>query len=223
MESTTTSTSTSTSFKNGDYRDEYIKNMTPEQLTEWKLRELTRKNLSDKYNTEINMLDSAIDIIKPPINEKLTGEIWRLCRSYKNKIRKVKKLFKQALENDERIDVDYKGEKDTTVTLVSENYAGKTALMMVSENGHVEIVKLLLKHGANPNPLNQFDETALMWASIIGHFETVELLLKHGADINIKTDFYDTALVEASRCGRLEVVKLLLDHKTLNLEKTNSV
>lgn len=61
-----------------------------------------------------------------------------------------------------------------------------TALMAASEGGYTNIVKLLLKHGANINAQDQVGATALTYASAGGREDTVKLLLEHGADVNIK-------------------------------------
>ena len=76
-------------------------------------------------------------------------------------------------------------------------------LVLASENGYLEIVKLLLKNGANVHAENDY---ALIWASRNGHFEVVKLLLKNGPKVHVK----DNSLVWASSEGHFEVVKLLL-------------
>lgn len=69
------------------------------------------------------------------------------------------------------------------VNLTTES--GATALMMVAEqptDKHVEIVKLLLAHGADPNMKNKWKTTALHIAAFIGNLDACKLLLEHGAD-----------------------------------------
>ena len=56
--------------------------------------------------------------------------------------------------------------------------------MIASQNGHFQVVKLLLKEHANINQKEENRWTALMIASQNGHFQVVELLLKEHADIN---------------------------------------
>lgn len=87
-----------------------------------------------------------------------------------------------------------------------------TALMKASSRGHIKIVELLLKHGANLD-LNIYGDTALMQASIEGHFSIVELLLEYGANPNLRDKSETTALWCASWCGHDEIVKLLLEHR----------
>jgi ankyrin repeat protein/uncharacterized glyoxalase superfamily protein PhnB len=54
-----------------------------------------------------------------------------------------------------------------------------------SEAGHVELVRLLLQHGANPNAREAGDNTyPLHWAAAHGHIETVRALLDAGGDVH---------------------------------------
>ena len=53
--------------------------------------------------------------------------------------------------------------------------------MFASANGHIEIAKLLLAHGADVNQTNIISFTALMLASHYRHTEIINLLRKHGA------------------------------------------
>ena len=76
--------------------------------------------------------------------------------------------------------------------------------------GYLDIIKLLLKAGANPNIKDSSGNTALIWVSINGHLNIVRLLLKAGANPNIKDSNGNTALTRASRHGHLDIVKLLL-------------
>jgi len=56
-----------------------------------------------------------------------------------------------------------------------------TALMLASENGHMEVVKVLLAAGADVNVKSRTGNTALSQATEQGHSEIIELLKKAGA------------------------------------------
>ena len=62
---------------------------------------------------------------------------------------------------------------------------GRTALQLTSRKGCLEVVKLLIKRGANVKVQDKYSETALHWASSRGHLEVMKLLLKNGADVSI--------------------------------------
>ncbi|MGL4652687.1 ankyrin repeat domain-containing protein [Cetobacterium sp.] len=85
-------------------------------------------------------------------------------------------------------------------------------LIFASQNGHIEIVKLLLEYGADTNIQTDTGATALGFASQNGHIEIVKLLLEYGADTNIQTDTGATALGFALQNGHIEIVKLLLEY-----------
>ncbi|MEJ2246218.1 MAG: ankyrin repeat domain-containing protein [Acidobacteriota bacterium] len=85
-----------------------------------------------------------------------------------------------------------------------------TPLILASQNGNVEIVKLLLEAGAKVNAAT-YAGTAVGAASQNGHVATAKLLIESGADVNAATMDNVTALHLASQNGHLEIVKLLLD------------
>lgn len=93
-----------------------------------------------------------------------------------------------------------------------------TALITACENGHREIVDLLLQLGADVNKKSTISddgdagETPLMISSEDGNLDLVELLLKHGADVAATTRRGRSALSFAlSRTPiHREVIRLLL-------------
>ena len=66
-----------------------------------------------------------------------------------------------------------------------EDEEGETSLMEAAEDGHLEIVELLLKAGANINHQDHSGETALMEAAQESKIECVKLLLEKGAAVGI--------------------------------------
>jgi ankyrin repeat protein len=48
--------------------------------------------------------------------------------------------------------------------------------------GHVEIVRVLLENGANPNAKNNIGRTPLHGAASLGHVDVVRVLLERGVD-----------------------------------------
>ena len=85
----------------------------------------------------------------------------------------------------------YKGEPSKVSDLlrkgvkINEVSMGATALMVASSEGHVEIVKMLLDSGADPNIVVNEVNTALEWAANAKHPDVVKLLLERGADLDL--------------------------------------
>ncbi|TKA40658.1 hypothetical protein B0A49_13692, partial [Cryomyces minteri] len=84
-------------------------------------------------------------------------------------------------------------------------------LYAASDNGHMDIVKILLDRGANVNVQAEYFVTALQAASAKGHEKIVELLLNGGANDDVEASHYGTALQAASATGFKKTVELLLN------------
>lgn len=69
------------------------------------------------------------------------------------------------------------------------NEHGMTALMRAARHGRVEMVRILLERGADPNFARGDNFTALSLAAFFGHTEIVEMLLKHGARTDVATRY----------------------------------
>lgn len=70
----------------------------------------------------------------------------------------------------------------------------KSVLHIAIDSYWIDITKILLKHGASANAINEYKETALHRACIKGSPGIVQLLLEHGANINALTHDNNTAL-----------------------------
>lgn len=84
------------------------------------------------------------------------------------------------------------------------------ALLLAARSNRLNIVKLLLDHGADINTRPQDGETALHEAANSGYLYIVKLLLDRGADINTRDRSGRTALYLASKSGERDVTELLL-------------
>ena len=85
------------------------------------------------------------------------------------------------------------------------------ALCNVANQGHEQVVRLLLKKGADIDATGKYDAPALAGASRNGHEHIVRLLLEKGADINATGGYHCTALAGASGTGNEQIVRLLLE------------
>ena len=85
------------------------------------------------------------------------------------------------------------------------------ASSLENENTALELVKLLLDHGANFLRGDRLGYTALHWAASVGNGDVVRLLIRSGCPKDILSQNCETALHRASRLGHPEVVKILLE------------
>jgi ankyrin repeat protein len=102
---------------------------------------------------------------------------------------------------------------------------GSTPLQIASIRQHTDVVKILLKYGANPNIPNMNGLTALDHAvhacNLRGNTDIVESLLSHGADVNHQDASGFTVLHRAIMFNNKPLVHMFLDHGADPLIKTN--
>jgi ankyrin repeat protein len=102
---------------------------------------------------------------------------------------------------------------------------GATAFLRAAQSGDVQLMKLLLAHGANPKIYTAHNVTPLAVAAGIGwvegvtyewseaeNVEAVKLCLDLGIDPNVADDEGRTSMHGAAHKGRTAVIQLLVDH-----------
>ena len=87
-----------------------------------------------------------------------------------------------------------------------------TPLHSASFEGHLQVVRYLLRQGVDVNIRDSADDTPLLLASWQGHLDVVQFLLEHGADVNLLDDEHNAPLTLAAYSGHVNVVQLLLEH-----------
>jgi len=103
--------------------------------------------------------------------------------------------------------------------------SGATPFVRAAQSGDVELMQLLMKHGADPKIATDFGDTALSAAAGIGwvegvtyehsvkeNLDSVKLALDLGLDPNSANRDGRTALMGAALKGRNDVVQTLVDH-----------
>ena len=102
------------------------------------------------------------------------------------------------------------------------NYVGKdpsspfaalgthTPLIIAAQGGNLDVLRLLLKAGANPNARGALGGSALHNAAKFGFARVIEPLIDAGAEIDARDPFGKTALRIAAENGHAEFVKVLL-------------
>ncbi|XP_067952012.1 uncharacterized protein [Watersipora subatra] len=92
----------------------------------------------------------------------------------------------------------------------AQNRAGDTALHIASQYGHTAVVRLLLKHGANPMIRNIRGESSLDLSAFYGRLETVSLLINEQPALMQQIQHSHSPLHLAARNGQKDVVRKLL-------------
>ena len=70
-----------------------------------------------------------------------------------------------------------------------------TPLMEAAQEGHLDLVKYLLKQNANVHAQTGTGDTALTYACENGHTDVAEVLLEHGAELVRLLSFFITCCI----------------------------
>ncbi|MCY4173388.1 MAG: ankyrin repeat domain-containing protein [Cyanobacteria bacterium MAG CAR3_bin_5] len=86
-----------------------------------------------------------------------------------------------------------------------------TPLHKAASVNHVEMVELLLQHGADINAEDRSENSPLHLAIYAGHGDLARLLIEAGADVQARNHAGNTPVQMAAFAGLPEVIKLLVD------------
>ncbi|CAH1363713.1 protein fem-1 homolog B isoform X2 [Tenebrio molitor] len=103
-------------------------------------------------------------------------------------------------------------EKEGTVKFDGYVIEGASALWCAACAGHLNVVKTLVKAGADVNHPTKSNSTPLRAACFDGRLDIVKYLTYHRADINIANKYNNTCLMIAAYKGHLDVVSFLLEN-----------
>jgi ankyrin repeat protein len=90
----------------------------------------------------------------------------------------------------------------------------ETPLLVASREGHSQVARVLLEHGADAGARNESgdDWSPLERASCFGHVEVIDVLLEHHANVKARDKNGQTALHIVSLNGQPEAARVLLEH-----------
>ncbi|XP_061509044.1 E3 ubiquitin-protein ligase mind-bomb [Anopheles gambiae] len=104
------------------------------------------------------------------------------------------------------------GETQSVVKVdVNGVFAGHTALQAASQNGHLEVIEVLLRHNADVEIEDKDGDRAVHHAAFGDEPGVMGMLAKAGADLNARNKRRQTALHIAVNKGHFNVVKTLLE------------
>lgn len=92
----------------------------------------------------------------------------------------------------------------------SKDHKGRTPLYWAAAQGHTNVVRLLLEHGASVNAEGFQKMTPLQIAAQMGHTGILTALLAKGANTTMKDASGSTAIHHAARTGQIDALKLLI-------------
>lgn len=94
---------------------------------------------------------------------------------------------------------------------ISDSY-GRTALHYAAEQGHADIIDLLLQAGSFVNAMDFEGMTPLYLAAARGNRDAVQALVLSSANINLRATDKSTPLHSAASRGQIEITRILLNH-----------
>ncbi|XP_028169558.1 protein fem-1 homolog CG6966 [Ostrinia furnacalis] len=101
-------------------------------------------------------------------------------------------------------------EQPGSVTFDGETIEGAPPLWCAAAAGHLQLVRLLVRAGANVNSTTRTHSTPLRAACFDGHYDIVKFLVENGADIEIANRHGHTCLMIACYKGHIRIAKYLL-------------
>ncbi len=108
-----------------------------------------------------------------------------------------------------------KTEEARTALINGQDSQGMTPLMWAIFKGHNNIVKALLKYGADVNVNDRFGATALILTTVPTYSDlaVIKSLIEHGAHIDAQNNNGSTALIFATKINKTDIVEELLKHE----------
>lgn len=138
-------------------------------------------------------------------------KLFNLC--YKGNIEKIKKC-EHEIKKSENYNINY---------VMSGNLllSGYTCVMLASDGGYLDIIKLLIDWGADINIVHDISEdSCLIKACNNGYKSVVEYLLSQNVNLNHQNIYGDNALMCACKNNHYDIVELLLQYP-ININTSN--
>ncbi|XP_052085386.1 uncharacterized protein LOC127723024 [Mytilus californianus] len=172
--------------------------------------------------------------LKRQYNEALKGSNWEVFGSLQTENQKYRNLLLSFLkEQDTCQETTYVADKDGATPFFVSSYLGyvdfveyfkvkspghidgkdkkgRTSFFVACENGHILVVKYLMKYRHDINAKNSEKTTALSATCLNGHTEVAQLLLENKAETNKLNRLKQSTIHFACSNGNVKLVQLLL-------------
>ena len=92
----------------------------------------------------------------------------------------------------------------------------KTPIIIASELGHIDIVKILVENNAKISWMDAFNRNSVYYAASNGHYDILKVLLETDGGKKMTAEYdrdYFYPLHKAAENGHIGVVKLLMENK----------
>jgi len=87
----------------------------------------------------------------------------------------------------------------------------RTPLIEATKHNRIEVARVLLEAGADPDAKDEIDDSAFLYAGAEGFTEILAMTIEHGANPKSLNRFRGTALIPASEHAHVEAVRLLIE------------
>ncbi|XKL64612.1 hypothetical protein PGB90_004698 [Kerria lacca] len=142
------------------------------------------------------------ELLRTEVQDENGQRCTPLIIAAKNGHEKVVKVFLNKFP----VDLEQEGSVKVDNFLVD----GASALWCAAGGGHLNVVKTLVRAGADINHATLTQSTPLRAACFDGRLDIVEYLVDHGANMHKLNKFNNSCLMIAAYKGHLDIVKYLL-------------
>ena len=100
---------------------------------------------------------------------------------------------------------------------------GRTPLFVAVTGDHVEVARLLIAAGADPDALDDRHDTPFLETGVSGSVAMLDVLLAADPDVTIVNRFGGVAVIPASERGHVDYVRAVLERTAIDVNHVNNL